>query len=183
MKSTNPITKRDLAKVRKVILRVEKVAKRAAKSKRRFALYRYLKAVYRAYSELEDQRLLRALKIFLACKYKISADYDWHSIRRIIEASTSEDLRARAGGPVRWKYAGTEEVTPDQLIWFFGQNGGLSGCARSAAKGLPRYNTEEEEEDDDNSDDSGDDDDNEISPPRWEKEEEDRIRRVDRKYN
>ena len=88
MKSTKDlVTKRDLAKVRNVILRVEKVAKRAAKSRRRFALYRSLKSVYRAYCLLEDQRLLGALKVFLAQEYKISADYDWHSIRRIIEAT------------------------------------------------------------------------------------------------
>jgi len=93
-----------------------------------------------------------------------------------------EDLSARSRWTRALEYAWNEEVTPEQLIWFFGQNGGLSGCARSAAKGLPRYNRDEEEEDD-NSDDSGDDDDDEISPPRWEKEEEDRIRRIDRKYN
>jgi len=183
MKSTNPITKRDLAKVRKVILRVEMVAKRAAKSKRRFALYRYLKSVYRTYCLLEDLRLLGALKVFLAQEYKISADYDWHSIRRIIEATALvEDLRARSRWTRALEFAWNEEVTPGELIWFLGRNGGLSGCARSAAKGLPRYNRDEEEEDD-NSDGSGDDDDGEISPPRWEKEEEYRIRRIDRKYN
>jgi len=94
-----------------------------------------------------------------------------------------EDLSARSRWTRALEYAWNEEVTPEQLIWFLGQNGGLSGCARSAAKGLARYNTEEEEEEEDNSDDSGDDDDDEISPPRWEKEEEDRIRRIDRKYN
>lgn len=170
MKSTQrTVTNRDLAKVRKVIHRAEKAAKRSAKSKRRYALYRYLKSVYRGYCVLEDQRLLGALKVFLAREYKISADYEWHAIRRIIEATAVvEHLRARSRWTRALEFAWNEEVRPKELIWFLGQNGGLSGCARCAAKGLPRYNSEEEDED--GSEDPGDDDDFEISPPRWEKE-------------
>jgi hypothetical protein len=177
-------TKRDLAKVRKVIRQVEKAAKRSAKSKRRFALYRYLKSVYRGYCVLEDQRLLRALKIFLAREYSLSAEYDLHSIRRIIEATAvMEDLRARSRWTRALEFAWNEEVEPNELVWFLGQNGGLSGCARRAAKGLPRYNSEKEDEE--NGDDVVDDDvdDGEINPPRWEKEEEDRMKRQDKKFN
>ncbi|WP_156795472.1 hypothetical protein [Bradyrhizobium icense] len=61
MKAQRSTANRNFAKIRKAIRRAEKAAKRSAKSDRRFALYRYLKAVYRGYCELEDQKLLRTL--------------------------------------------------------------------------------------------------------------------------
>jgi hypothetical protein len=185
MKSnTGSVTKRDFAKVRKIIRRAVEAAKRSAKSKRRFALYKYLKSVYRGYCELEDQRLLRASKILLDREFNVPADYEWHSIRRIIEATAlEEDLRARSRWTRALEFAWNEETEPEHLIWFLGQNGGLSGCARFAAKGLPRYNYADEDEDEDDESNSGDDDDDcEINPPRWEKEEEERLRKQDSEY-
>ncbi|ANW00079.1 hypothetical protein [Bradyrhizobium icense] len=121
---------------------------------------------------------ISTLKQFLAQEYAISADYQWHSIRRIIEATAlKDDLRARSRWTRALEFAWNEEVEPDELVWYLQQNGGLSGCARKAARGLPRYYSEEEDENDDEPEDGDEEEDCEINPPRWEKEEWRKFRR------
>jgi hypothetical protein len=126
------------ARIKTAITRVEKAETRSAKSRKRFAHYRYLRAVYRVYCELEDKRLLRLLRRYLIRNYRIR-DEDAHAIRMIIDATTSrQEKRKRSRWTRALECAWNEEVSPDELLLFFRRNKGIAGCARLAARGLPK---------------------------------------------
>lgn len=137
------------ALVKAAINRVEKAEARSAKSRKRFAHYRYLRAVYRAYCELEDKRLLKRLRRYLIRNHQIR-DEDAHAIRMIIDATTTrQEKRERSRWTRALECAWNEEVSPDELLLFFRRNKGIAGCARLAAESLPlRRSTRRTSEDD-----------------------------------
>lgn len=165
---------------------VKRIAQQHRDSRRRFAVYRYLRAVLRCYCRIEKRELLGALRLLLAREHGIPDDRKCHPIRAIIDATaTLGDTRMRSRWTRALEFAWHSEASPKQLAEFFQQNDGVAGCARLAAKAFPERNAQSEVskdyEHDDGDDDADDEDDFEGPVYRYTEEECKRMRRADRR--
>lgn len=152
----------DFILITTVIGRTIRAAEKASKSKRRFASYRYLRIVYRGYCKLEERSLLGRLRRVLARKFGTSKEPHQHVLRALIDATTQvRDKRMRSRWTRALEYAWNEEIEPDELIGFIKENKGLAGCARYAARALPRRRAQRDDWVDDGF---------EPNPPRFEQE-------------
>lgn len=126
----------------KIVARIEKVrraAEKAAKSKKRFAQFRYLRSVFRAYLYLDDNHLLSHLIEIAPSVFRARVRSDFHPLRVIIEASCFRvDLKTRSRWTRALQYAVAEKVDPDELVQFIRAHNGIAGCAELASKIKPR---------------------------------------------
>ncbi|MBR0939244.1 hypothetical protein [Bradyrhizobium jicamae] len=121
------------------IAKVRKAACRASESKRRFADYRYLRAVLRAYDYFLDEDLLAQLGEIAPCVLLTPVREGWHPIRIIIEATCVQpDVRVRSRWTRALEFAAARKVDPDQLPRFLQANGGIAGAADMASKTRPK---------------------------------------------
>ncbi|MVT63949.1 hypothetical protein GPL21_02305 [Bradyrhizobium pachyrhizi] len=134
------ITQNEVSQIRARLNRVRKVAKKITRSEKRFADYRYLRAVYRAFHTLGDDNLLPILARVACQEYSIPKRAGTHPLRTIIDATVTApiDLRTRSRWARALEWAFDQEVRPDELIWFLKANNGIAGCARLANMALPR---------------------------------------------
>lgn len=123
---------------RKIVARIQKVrraAERAAKRKQRFADYRYLRAVLRAYSYFDDEDLLSHLLEVAPSTLMTPVRVGWHPLRVIIEASCIQpDLRMRSRWTRALEYAVAQDIDPNDLVRFIRAHNGIAGCADLASK-------------------------------------------------
>lgn len=125
-----------LDRIKQIMTKVMQADARAAKSRRRFAQYRYLRAVYRGYCVLEEERSLKRLRKYLLRHYDVSEEA--HAIRMIIDATATEpDRQLRSRWTRALEFAWNQKVEPDDLLPFIRRNKGLTGCAHLAARALP----------------------------------------------
>lgn len=125
------------------ITKIRKTADRVSRNKRRFAEYRYLRAVLRGYRHLVDNELLPAMLEIAPAILTVPVRANWHPLRVIIEATMWREIDHRTRS--RWtralQYAVAREIDPDQLPRFIRANNGIAGCAELASKtrsGIPR---------------------------------------------
>lgn len=122
----------------KIVARIQKVrrvAEKAAKRKHRFADYRYLRSVFRAYSYFDDEDLLSHLMEVAPSTLITPVRADWHPLRVIIEATCIQpDLRMRSRWTRALEYAVREEIDPNDLARFFRAHNGIAGCADMESK-------------------------------------------------
>lgn len=127
---------------RKIVARIKKVrraAEKAARSKRRFAHYRYLRAVLSAYRFFEENDLLHHLVEIAPSVLKTSVRKKWHPLRVVLEATCdSPDYKVRSKWTRALEYAVAEKVDPKDLTQFIRAHGGIAGCADLASKTKPR---------------------------------------------
>jgi hypothetical protein len=109
--------------------------------RRRFGLYRFLADVYEVYRDLRSRRIARKASRKIAKILELPIRKKTHPIRLLIEAAGGvEDSRQKSRWTQALKFAFGWRQPADKLDWFFGQNGGVSGCARkySGAHGTTR---------------------------------------------
>jgi len=124
-------TKKIVARIK----RVQRAAEKAARRKQRFADYRYLRSVLRAYSYFDDHDLLSHLMEIAPSVLMTPVRADWHPLRVIIEASCKQpDLRMRSRWTRALEYAVAEKIDPDHLVRFIRAHNGIAGCADLASK-------------------------------------------------
>jgi hypothetical protein len=117
------------------ILKVRKAGDRAARSKRRFADYRYLRSVLRAYEYFSDNNILEHLTVIAPSELMTAVRAGSHPLRIIIDASSNQpDLQIRSRWTRALEYALTRNVSSDDLPRFIQANGGVAGCADLASK-------------------------------------------------
>ena len=122
------------------ILKVRKAGDRAARSSRRFAEYRYLRAVLRAYVIFSDNDLLNHLVVIAPSELMTPVRAKSHPIRMIIEAScTRADLRKKSRWTRALEFALARNVSPEELPRFIRAHGGIAGCADLASKTQPKH--------------------------------------------
>ncbi len=130
--------KRISSSERKIVARIFKVreaGERAARSKRRFAEYRYLRSVFRAYEYFSDNDILEHLAVIAPSELMTAVRAGSHPLRIIIDASCSQpDLQMRSRWTRALGYALIRNVSPDDLPRFIHANGGVAGCADLASK-------------------------------------------------
>lgn len=135
------ITQKEVDQIRARIDKVRKIAKKAARSEKRFADYRYLRAVYWAFNALGDNNLLPILARVACQEFNIPKRAGTHPLRTIIDATATVaiDIRIRSRWARALEWAFDQEVRPDELIWYLKANHGIAGCARRANMALPLY--------------------------------------------
>lgn len=127
--SLGPSTRKIVARIKKV----RRAAEKAASRKDRFADYRYLRSVLRAYRYFEENDLLSHL--MEVAPSALMAPVRAHPLRVIIEASCMQpDLRMRSRWTRALEYAVREKVAPDDLGRFLRAHNGIAGCADLASK-------------------------------------------------
>ncbi|MCG2633073.1 hypothetical protein L6654_41725 [Bradyrhizobium sp. WYCCWR 13023] len=135
------ITPTEIKHIRMQLDRVREIGKKAAKSKRRFADYKYLKAVFAAFYAFGDANLLPILARVARDEYGVARREGCHPLRTIIDASADPKTplrsRSRWGRALEWAF--DQEVQPDGLMSFLNANHGIAGCARLANMALPLY--------------------------------------------
>ena len=135
---------------RKIVARIRKVreaASKATQSKRRFADYRYLRSVLRAYRYFEDQQLMTHLVETAPSVLMTPVRAGCHPLRVIIDATCIQpDLRLRSRWTRSLQFALSENVDPEELMRFLSANNGVAGCADLASKTArkrPRFGTKQ----------------------------------------
>lgn len=126
----------------KIVARIEKVrraAEKVAKSEKRFAQYRYLRAVLRAYNSFEKHNLLPHLIIIAPSVLRVPVRKNSCALRVIVDASSPiPDLKVRSLWTRALQYAVAEKVDPDEFLQFIRAHNGIAGCAELASKTIPR---------------------------------------------
>ena len=126
---------RNQRKIIERIRRVKRAGDRASRSNSRFAEYKYLRAVLRAYEVFADRRLLSHFVIIAPSELMTPVRADSHPIRIIIDATcTQPDLRMRSRWTRAIEFAVQRNVASSDLPKFIKANGGISGCADLASK-------------------------------------------------
>jgi hypothetical protein len=121
------------------ILKVRKAGERAARSKRRFAEYKYLRSVLRAYKFFSDNNLLEYLAVIAPSELMTPVRANSQPLRIVIDASCSHsDLRMRSRWTRALEFALARNVSPNDLPRFTRANGGIAGCADLASKTRPK---------------------------------------------
>lgn len=122
----------------KIVTRIKKVrmaADKAARSSRRFADYRYLRAVLRAHGYFEDRQLITYLVETAPSLLMTPVRAGCHPLRVIIDATCIQpDLRLRSRWTRALQYAVAENVDPKDIIQFIRAHNGIAGCADLASK-------------------------------------------------
>ncbi|UGY25489.1 hypothetical protein HU675_0000630 [Bradyrhizobium septentrionale] len=122
------------------IAKVRKAACRASESKRRFAEYRYLRSVLRAYDYFSDEELLSRLSEIAPSLLMTPVRADSHPLRIIIEATCIQpDVRMRSRWTRALEYAVAEKIDPKELMRFIRAHNGIAGCAELASKTKARH--------------------------------------------
>jgi hypothetical protein len=123
---------------RKIVLRIQKVRKagdKASKNNGRFADYRYLRAVLRAYRYFEDQQLMTHLVETAPSVLMTPVRAGCHPLRVIIDATCIQpDLRLGSRWTRALPYAASEGIEPEDLVRFIRAHNGIAGCADLASK-------------------------------------------------
>jgi hypothetical protein len=129
-------------KVEEIFQRIQKVRKTALKSmrsKNRFADYRYLRSVLRAYKCFEANSLLNLMRKVAPNTFMTPARANWHSLRLLIEAtSCQQDSRTLSRWTRALEFALAEGVDPEDLARFIRAHNGIAGCAQLASKTNPK---------------------------------------------
>lgn len=132
--NTNIIPKTE----RKIIARIERVRVSYEKSQRsgcKYADYKYLRAVLRAYEYFDENDLVESLAEIAPCVLMAPVRSGQHAVRTIIDASCdNNDLRMRSRWTRALEYALMRDVAPDDLLRFLRANNGIAGCADLASK-------------------------------------------------
>lgn len=129
-------------RITKEIRRVRKVADRTSQSTRRFAEYKYLRAVFRAYHLFAQNNLLNHLTVIAPSELMTVVRANCHPIRIIIDATCSQhDLRLRSRWTRALAFAAQRNVASSDLLQFIKANGGISGCADLASKTKAQHAT------------------------------------------
>ncbi|MBB4397187.1 hypothetical protein [Bradyrhizobium sp. ERR14] len=135
MKSSVASSGLSAQKVVAQIRKVRKAAEKASESDRRFADYRYLRAVLHAYRYFEGNDLLPHLLETAPSLLMTPVRADWHPLRVIIEATCLQpDLRMRSRWTRALAHVLAEDIDPQELSRFIRANNGIAGCADLASK-------------------------------------------------
>jgi hypothetical protein len=124
--------------LRKIIRTLKKSAKKhradIRPGKRRFGIYKFLRATYRTYLELRSRRIARKATRRIAKIFKLPLRGKSHPIRILIEGSAGpEDARQKSRWSQALKFAFGWRQPAKRLKWFFKVNGGIAGSARKYA--------------------------------------------------
>ena len=139
MKSAQALQKQQVKRIYQRIFRVRKTAFKTMRSKNRFADYRYLRSVFRAYRYFEANSLLSLFRHAAPCFFEHPARASWHSLRLLIEASCCQrDPRIKSRWTRALEYALAQDVDPDDLFRFLWARNGIAGCAQLASKTNPK---------------------------------------------
>lgn len=140
MKSSHRSLLKSERKIVDRITKIRKTADRVSRSKRRFAEYRYLRAVLRGYRHLADNELLPAMLEIAPAILTVPVRANWHPLRVIIEATmwTEIDYRTRSRWTRALEYALARNISGDQLPQFFRANNGIAACADLKCRTQPK---------------------------------------------
>lgn len=131
VRSLGPSTRKIVAWIKKV----RRAAEKAASRKDRFADYRYLRSVLRAYCYFDDNDLLSHLMEVAPSTLLTSVRVKAHPLRIIIDASCIQpDLKKRSRWTRALEAAVGEQIDPNDLLRFFRAHNGIAGCADLASK-------------------------------------------------
>jgi hypothetical protein len=101
----------------------------------RFAVYGFLKAVYRVYIDWKRGKTAKRSARLLASKLAIVRRKGMSPIRVLIEATLPDaDFKQKSRWVRALEYASSENVSPKHFQQFIRRHGGLSGCASLAAE-------------------------------------------------
>jgi hypothetical protein len=116
-----------------ILRRATKAAKKLRQRAGRFEVYEFLTAVYRIYARWKRKKhAIRSARL-LAKQLPIPWRKGISPIRVLIEAMLPEaDLKQKSRWVRALEYAHSAGVPPAQLRTFFGNRGGVAGCAHQA---------------------------------------------------
>src|SRR5580704_749300 len=111
-----------------------------AKEKRSFAsrhrktdFYRYLQQVYEIYVDWKARKIAKTKSRQLAALKTIEFRKNTHPVHVLIAASSQATVQVKSRWTQALRFAAKNNVDPDQLLAFFAERGGVSGCARKMA--------------------------------------------------
>ena len=124
--------------LRRKIRLLEKSAEKhrydARPGRRRFGLYKYLRAVYQLYLELRSRRIARKATRRIVKLADLPIRKNAHPIRILIEVSAGlEDTRQKSRWVQALRYAWGWRLPAKRLKWLFQKNGGIAGTAAKRA--------------------------------------------------
>ena len=115
---------------------------RHQRSRGRFAFYDYLEAVYSIYMAWKSERSATKNARTLAAALDIPMRQDVSALRILIEATwPGAETKQKSRWTRALGHAHDEGTAPRALISFIKANGGISGCAKSAARYDPKRRT------------------------------------------
>lgn len=124
--------------VEKIVARIEKVrraADKAARSNRRYAHYKYLRCVLRAYVYFDNNALIAHLVQIAPSVLLTPVRKNCHALRVIVDATCSQgDFKIRSRWTRALEHAVLQKIDPEELTRFIRANGGIAGCADLASK-------------------------------------------------
>jgi hypothetical protein len=139
MKSAQALQEEQVEKIYQRIYRVRKTAMKTMRSKHRFADYRYLRSVLRAYRYFEANFLLSLLRHAAPCTFEDPPRASWHSLRLLIEATSCQrDARIKSRWTRALEYALAQDIDPEDLVRFIRARNGIAGCAQLASETNPK---------------------------------------------
>jgi len=140
MEIRRPLTnQQETKRILKILARVQRADRVRLRSRRRFASYRFLRSVFRAYLALQHDHLIHTLPDIAYQEFAVPKRKSWHPIRVILEANSRErDLKTKSKWTRALESAEQQEVSVGNLFRHFRQNGGIAGCAKHAARIYPK---------------------------------------------
>lgn len=131
-------------KIVKRIIKIRETADRVSRSKRRFAQYRYLRAILRGYRYLDDHDLISALMEIAPATLMVPVRAGWHPLRVLLEATiwTEIDCKTLSRWTRALEYAAARKIAPDELTKFLRANNGIAGCADMMSMTQPKRRKE-----------------------------------------
>lgn len=118
-----------------IIQPAEEAAARLRQRVGRFETYDFLEAIYRVYIDWKCRKIAKRSAQTLADGLAIVRRKGMSPIRVLIEAILPEaDIKQKSRWVRALEYVAYEDVPANNLRKFFRANGGLVGCARSAAQ-------------------------------------------------
>ena len=139
MKSAQAAQAKNVEQIFQRIMRVRKAALKSMRSKHRFADYRYLRSVLRAYRYFEANSLLSLLRDVAPRTFETPARQNWHYLRLLIEATSCQrDAQIKSRWTRALEYALAQDVDPEDLVRFIRARSGIAGCAQLASKTNPK---------------------------------------------
>jgi hypothetical protein len=119
--------------LRKVITDLIKLERKCFASRSRFAFYEYLAAVFDLYVQLRRRNQAKPSARRMAKLFGLRTGKRTHSIRTIIDATSTADIKSRSRWTRALRYAWRERKTWKDLGSFLRENGGPAGCATQFA--------------------------------------------------
>jgi hypothetical protein len=117
------------------------IEKRCFGSRQRFAFYEYLEAVFKLYERLRRKNKAKSSARRIAELCGIRTRNRTHSIRLIIDATSSADKKSKSRWTRALRYAWYGRQWWKTLNELFRSNGGLAGCAKEFAALHKRENS------------------------------------------